>query len=56
MIRRLLDRALGGGLRDLTADLEAIEASFGALADIEPVERGPDARQAHLDRMWRLRP
>jgi metal-responsive CopG/Arc/MetJ family transcriptional regulator len=55
MIRRLLDRALGDGLHDLTTDLEAIDASFGVLADVEAVERGPDARQAHLDRMWRLR-
>lgn len=55
MIRRLLDRALAGGDRDLAADLHAIDAAFGALADIQGPERGSGERERHLDRMWRAR-
>ena len=56
VIRRLLNRALSSTDERLEADLAAIDASFGALADedFDVVERGPDARSAHLDRMWRL--
>ena len=56
VIRRLLDRSLVGDDRDLTADLEAIDGSFGALADVGDLEldRRPDDRAAHLERVWRL--
>jgi len=54
LIRRLLGRALTGTDHDLTVDLDAIDASFGVLADVEPAAREPDARQRHLDRMWRI--
>ncbi|MDZ4827708.1 MAG: CopG family transcriptional regulator [Actinomycetota bacterium] len=54
VIRRLLARALEGGDHDLDVDLDAIRSSFGALTDVEPDERGPDERQRHLDRMWKL--
>ena len=52
--RWLLARALEGGDHDLDVDLDAIRSSFGALTDVEPDERGPDERQRHLDRMWKL--
>lgn len=53
LIRRLLDRALGTG-EDLEGDLAAIVDSFGvAKSDEFVLERGPDERSAHLDRMWR---
>jgi len=54
IIRRLLARALAGTDHDLEVDLEAIRSSFGVIADVAPAERKPDARQRHLDRMWRL--
>lgn len=54
VIRRLLDRALGSADRDLDADLQAIDESFGILADLEPLRRGPDGRSEHLESMWRL--
>jgi metal-responsive CopG/Arc/MetJ family transcriptional regulator len=54
IIRRLLTRALSRSDHDLGADLEAIRASFGALIDVVPHERKPDARQRHLDRVWQL--
>lgn len=58
VLRRLLDRALASEDESLAADLAAIDSSFGALAaeDFDAPDRGPDARGAHLDRMWRLRP
>lgn len=52
LIRRLLDRALAGGSDDRERDLAAIEASFGALRDLEPLPRETDERSLHLDRMW----
>lgn len=52
IIRRLLSRALEGRDDDLDADLEAIDASFGACRDVDAVGRGLDERAAHLDRMW----
>ncbi|MFN8103626.1 MAG: CopG family transcriptional regulator [Acidimicrobiia bacterium] len=55
LIRRLLDGCLAGGDRDLNADVEAIEASFGALGGFDLPERGSDDRGRHLDRMWSLR-
>lgn len=54
LIRKLLDRALRGGSRDLEGDLLAIEKSFGVLADIDAPPRQPDARSAHLERMWQI--
>lgn len=54
LIRRLLDGCLAGGDRDLSADVEAIEASFGALRDFDLPERGSDDRGRHLDRMWSI--
>ncbi len=52
LIRRLLDRALAGGHDDRPGDLDAIDASFGALRDLEPLARGADERSQHLDRAW----
>jgi metal-responsive CopG/Arc/MetJ family transcriptional regulator len=54
LIRRVLDRWLAGDDHDVQRDLDAIEASFGVLADLDVPERAPDDRAAHLDRMWRL--
>jgi hypothetical protein len=51
LVRRLLDRGIGGGPVDTEADLAAIEDSFGALAGERIVGRGPDDREAHLDRL-----
>jgi hypothetical protein len=55
VIRRLLNRSLGGDDRDLAADLAAIDDSFGVLADVGDLEleRGPDDRAAHLERVRR---
>jgi hypothetical protein len=51
VIRTLIDRELGAAVSaDLETDVMAIEGSFGALADEEfALQRGPDARAAHLD-------
>lgn len=54
LIRRLLDAALAGRGDDTAGDVAAIDESFGALADADPVDRMADERSAHLDRMWRL--
>jgi hypothetical protein len=52
LIRELIDRAIGGHPgADLTADLAAIEDSFGALADHEAFSRGRDHRMDYLDRL-----
>lgn len=48
VIRDLVDRTLNGEDRDITAGVDAINRSAGALADIEPMEREPDARQSYL--------
>lgn len=53
LIRRMLDRGLVGRDEDLAGDLSAIEASFGVLRDLEVQSRGRDARDRHLDEMWR---
>lgn len=53
IIRRLLDRALDGTHDDLTADLAAIENSFGALRGLNVPDRGPGDREHHLARLWR---
>lgn len=55
LIRRVLDRWLEGRGRDSQGDLDAIDASFGVLGDVEAAGRQPDKREEHLDRMWRLR-
>ncbi len=54
LIRRVLDRWLAGGGDDVAGDLEALESSFGALADMDVSPRAPDARASHLDWVWRL--
>jgi metal-responsive CopG/Arc/MetJ family transcriptional regulator len=54
IVRRLIDQALAGEDQDLDGDLRAINESYGALADVEPPVREPDARAEHLDAMWRL--
>ncbi len=54
LVRKLLDRALDGRDDDLQADMDAIDASFGVLADVEVLDRGAGAREAHLDAMWHL--
>lgn len=49
LIRRLIDQAIAGDVGDAAGDLDAIEASFGALADDEiHFARAADARAAHL--------
>lgn len=52
LIRQLLDRALNNTDDDLASDLTAIGDSFGVLADMDSPDRGPGAREAHLDRIW----
>jgi metal-responsive CopG/Arc/MetJ family transcriptional regulator len=52
LIRELIDRAIGGHPgADLTADLAAIDASFGVLADHEEFSRDRDQRMDYLDRL-----
>ena len=53
VIRKLIDRELSGsGSADLDADLIAIDGSFGVLSDDDAfLERGPDERAAHLNRV-----
>lgn len=53
LIRRVLDRWLRGGHHDAIQDLDAIDASFGALAHLDVPERGVDERSRHLERVWR---
>ena len=55
VIRQLIDQGLGHAGSDLAADLAAIEASFGVLAEEDHWEsvRGPDERSRHLDEGWR---
>lgn len=53
LIRRVLDRWLNGGQHDASDDLDAIDASFGALAHLDVPERGVDERARHLERVWR---
>lgn len=53
VIRRLIDRSLGGNQGDVEADLAAIGSTAGVLSDVDAPERGQDARAAHLDRVWR---
>lgn len=52
VIRRLLDRALAGRDDDLTADLAAIDESFGALGDADIPARSAGDREEHLARIW----
>jgi hypothetical protein len=52
LIRELIDRAVGGNPgADLTADLAAIDGSFGILAGDEMFARGRDERMEYLDRL-----
>jgi hypothetical protein len=52
LIRELIDRAIGGHPgADLSADLAAIEGSFGILAGEEPFARGRDERMSYLERL-----
>lgn len=52
LIRRLIDRGLDQGDRDVESDLAAIEASFGVLSGDEVAPpRGADERARHLDRV-----
>ncbi len=57
LVRRLIDQALLGSSDDLTDDLAAIDASFGALraddTDID-VDRADGQRAVHLRRIGRL--
>lgn len=55
LVRRLIDQALFGANDDLAEDLAAIDASFGALREIDlDLERTDGERGAHLDRMGPL--
>jgi hypothetical protein len=52
LIRELIDRALGGHPgADLTADLAAINTSFGILSEQEAFSRTRDQRTDYLDRL-----
>jgi hypothetical protein len=52
LIRSLIDRAIGGSAgADLTADLAAIDGSFGILSEEEEFSRSPDQRADYLDRL-----
>lgn len=53
LIRQLLDRSLRDESNDVSADLAAIDDSFGALADIDVPDRTAGDREEHLARMWR---
>ena len=52
VIRELIDRAIGGHPgADLSADLAAIDDSFGILAEQEAFSRSRDQRTDYLDRL-----
>jgi hypothetical protein len=52
LIRSLIDRAIGGNAgADLTADLAAIDGSFGILSEREAFSRSRDQRADYLDRL-----
>ena len=52
LIRELIDRAIGGHPgADLSADLAAIDGSFGILAEQEAFSRSRDQRADYLDRL-----
>lgn len=56
VVRRLIDH-VGREGNKLENQLDAIEKSFGALAgdtEITELDRGPDERAAHLERLRRL--
>jgi metal-responsive CopG/Arc/MetJ family transcriptional regulator len=53
LIRRLIDRALTGDDASRTADIAAIEDSFGTARDLEYASRGAGDREQHLARIWR---
>lgn len=53
IIRRLLDRALGGEDDSRDGDLAAIDDSFGALEGADAPDRAPGERDEHLGRVWR---
>ncbi len=54
LVRRLIDQALAGDSDDRAEDLAAIDASFGALRDVEvDLDRSDGRRGAHLDRISR---
>jgi len=51
LVRQLLGRALDEAPVEITADLMAIRESFGVMAVEHTVDRGPDERAAHLERL-----
>ncbi|HNM84565.1 MAG: CopG family transcriptional regulator [Mycobacterium sp.] len=53
LIRHLLGKALDSSDDSLTADLQAITDSFGALRDVDMPVRHPGSREQHLARTWR---
>lgn len=53
VIRRLLNRVLGGADENVASDLKAIEDSFGVLRDLDAPVRHPGSREEHLARAWR---
>ncbi|KAA8962558.1 CopG family transcriptional regulator [Mycobacterium sp.] len=53
LIRQLLNRVLADADESLASDLQSIEDSFGALADIEVPVRGRSGREDYLARIWR---
>ena len=56
VIRRVIDRALAAGDDDMSADLAAIDASFGAAPALEVPVRGSGDREERLARLWRATP
>lgn len=53
VIRRIIDRALAGSDDDLTADLAAIDQSFGILEEADIPVRDSGDRERHLAQMWK---
>ena len=49
LIRRILDRALGGGDDDRAADLARLDHAFGAVVEVDLPERGPGRRERMLE-------
>lgn len=58
VIRRLLDRALFGTDQDISADIAAIDGSFGVMSeddfDLATLDRDDSERGLHLSRIWAL--
>lgn len=54
LIRRLIDKGLSAPGEGNSAIHSAIDLSFGSMVEVEVPRRDSDAREEHLDRLWRL--